>query len=208
VQISSELSVSRIAAALLTALPTAWALPAAAQISGATTYYEGQTQTINIPVYASIGTRCGFASGGAPSGNENVGAVDNPTWTKNFPFELECTGPSNVAVVSTNGGLVNGSPPGIPGYTNVAPYDVKLHLVGDSSTTAEQTCAVSTLTASAGSPCTFRGPASSTVGLNMPAQSLNLTGSYLEAKATALGSDILVEGTYSDTLTVTVSAAI
>lgn len=198
----------RLWGALLSLLAAAWAFPATAQIAGETTYYAPNPRVISVPVIATVGGHCGFASGAAPSGTYNIGAPDGATWTVNVPFTLDCTGPSRVAVVSTSGGLSNTTPVSAPGYGNLAPYSVTLNLVGSTST-ANQTCAVSTLAASSGSPCTFRGPVSTTQGLLLNNPSVGLSGTYIQASAPAYpGTPVLIDGPYSDTLTVTVSASI
>ncbi|MDE1918924.1 MAG: hypothetical protein KGJ57_22745 [Sphingomonadales bacterium] len=172
---------------------------------------DGAPNSITLPILvtASVGGRCGFAPGALPQGTYDAGAIDSAAWGKQFPFSLECTGPSRVAVVSSNGGLLNASAGTLaPGYAALAPYTVAVHLVGGSST-ADDNCAVSTLTASASGPCSFRGPSSQTQGLYLSSPSYDVTGSYIQVSAPAYsGSSVLVNGNYTDTLTVTVSASI
>ncbi len=182
------------------------ASPAAAQT---TAYAVGQGSpnqiALSIPVKASVGGRCGFKAGTAPSGTYNQPNFDVTGLNHDFVFELDCTGPSRVAVVSTNGGLKTGGT--VPaGYTTLAPYTVALNLVG-SSTTATANCLAATLVT--GSTCSFLGPASTTVGLRLAASSLNQTGSYLRVTAPpyTAASPQLVAGSYADTLTVTISAS-
>ena len=166
----------------------------------------GGFATLPVQVTASVGGHCGFATGSAPSGTYSQPDFDVTGLNHDFTFVLDCTGPSRVAVVSTNGGLLTGgSAP--TGYTTLAPYTVTLNLVG-STATANGSCAVATLTASAGAPCTFRGPVSASQGLLLNSTSVSQPGTYLRVSAPAYaGSSALVGGTYSDTLTVTVSAA-
>ena len=196
-----------VAAALALFAPLAlFASPASAQI----TYYAPGDGTPNvwsttIPVTASIGGVCGFAT--APSGTYDVGEVDVDTWTHDFPFTLLCTVPSRVAVVSQNGGLKTPLGTPVPGYTNVAPYTVTLNLDGD-TTAVNQACQVETLTASASAPCAFRGPSSSTAGLRLNDSSVSEPDSYLRVNAPAYaGTDTLISGLYADTLIITVSAS-
>lgn len=179
------------------------AVPAAAQT---TAYADGPNGpreiALSIPVTASVGGRCAFATGNAPSGTYNQPDFDVNGLNHDFAFQLECTGPSRVAVVSANGGLKT---PGTAttGYTTLAPYAVTLNLQG-STTTANDTCQVATLVS--GSTCGFVGPASTAQGLRLASNSLNLSGSYLRVTAPAYaGPAQLVAGSYSDTLTVTVS---
>lgn len=191
-----------------TILP-AISVPAFAQALSATVYAPGDgspnSLTFTIPVKASVGGVCGFAS--APSGSYDADQIDVNTWSKDFPFTLMCTVPSRVAVTSLNGGLRNPTSPGVPGYTNVAPYTVTLNIAG-STTSVSQACAVDTLSPSSATPCSFRGPANSSTGLRLNDTSVNATGSYVRVNAPAYsGSNMLISGNYADTLTVTVFAA-
>jgi hypothetical protein len=166
----------------------------------------GGFRTLPVMVTASVGGHCGFATGSAPSGSYAQPDFDVNGLNHDFTFVLDCTGPSRVAVVSTNGGLLTGgAAPG--GYVTLAPYTVTLNLVG-STATANGSCAVATLTASAGAPCAFRGPVTASQGLLLNSTSVSQPGTYLRVSAPAFGGPgTLVGGTYSDTLTVTVSAA-
>jgi hypothetical protein len=166
----------------------------------------GGNRQLPVMVTASVGGHCGFATGSAPSGTYTQPNFDVTGLNHDFSFVLDCTGPSRVAVVSANGGLLTGG--SVPtGYTTLAPYDVALNVVG-STATATGSCAVATLTASAGAPCAFRGPVSQSQGLLLNSTSVSQPGTYLRVSAPAYGGPgTLIEGTYSDTLTVTVSAA-
>ncbi len=166
----------------------------------------GGNRQLPVQVTASVGGRCGFATGSAPSGSYNQPDFDVTGFSHDFSFQLDCTGPSRVAVVSANGGLqTSGSVS--PGYAALAPYDVALNLVGSSST-ATGTCTVATLAAAAAAPCAFRGPVTTSQGLLLNSTSVNQPGTYLRVSAPAYnGSSALIGGIYSDTLTVTVSAA-
>lgn len=185
----------------------AWLLPAAASAQ-TTAYAAGQGApnqiTLQVQVQASVGGRCGFAATALPSGSFDQPDFDVTGFTHDFPFALECTGPSRVAVESSNGGLVTGG--AVPaGYATKAPYDVALHLVG-SSGSADASCAVATLVA--GGSCPFRGPATTGQGLRLAASSIGQPGTYIRVSAPAYAaSDILVAGRYADTLIVTVSVA-
>jgi len=161
---------------------------------------------LSVPVTASVGGRCGFADGGAPNGAYHKDNFDAEGFQQDFAFVLNCNGPSRVAVVSQNGGLLTGAL-APAGYIAKAPYDVTLHLVADGGgTIAEATCPVSTLTASAG--CSFVGPASTSQGLRLTAASTLQPGSYVRVAAPPYpGPSVLVEGAYADRLTVTLSAA-
>ena len=185
---------------------------AAGSAAAQTTAYapsQGSPNSIAIPVQvtASVGGRCGFASGEAPSGSFDQPNFDSTGFSHDFTFVLDCTGPSRVAVVSSNGGLLTGGT-APTGYAVRAPYDVTLNLVANGGApVVAATCAADTLTA--GSTCAqFLGPASTTQGLRLSAASTNQTGSYLRVSAPPYaGSAMLIAGNYADTLTVTLSAS-
>lgn len=185
------------------------AVPAQAQSVPNTAYFGGSPNNIvlSVPVRATIGGQCGFATGAAPTDSFNVGAIDTTAWTRDVPFTLECTGPSNIAIVSANGGLKTAPAVTDPGYVGLAPYDVAVNVVRTGGSTTGG-CTAADLLASASSPCALRGTASTLVGLNVPSPSFGLTGSYVRVSAPAYpGPNVLVNGTYTDTLTVTISPA-
>jgi hypothetical protein len=170
------------------------------------TLYQSKAPTsgsLGIYVSASVGGRCGFAT--APSGTHDEPNFDNHTWTHDFTFVLDCTGPSRVAVVSQNGGLLTaGAVPA--GYATLAPYNVELNLVRNAGLPANQTCTAANL--KVGGSCTFIGPSSTTQGLYLASTSTLQSGSYLRVGApTYGGANILASGNYADVLLVTVSAA-
>jgi hypothetical protein len=170
---------------------------------------QGSPNSLGLPinVTASVGGRCGFQAAGAPNGNVDTPNFDVTGISGSVPFKLNCTGASRVAVVSLNGGLLNGGATG-PGYTGLAPYDVKLTLVPNSGSPVVATCPVATLKTGAVAVCAptdFRGTASATTGLRLGAPSTTPT-STIEITAPAYaGAATLIAGNYSDTLTVTVS---
>lgn len=182
-------------------------LPTAAHAQ-TTAYAAGQGSpnqiSLQVQVQASVGGRCGFAASALPTGSFDQPDFDVTGFTHDFPFALECTGPSRVAVVSSNGGLLTGG--AVPaGYATKAPYDVALHLVGANGS-ADATCAVATLVS--GGSCPFRGPATTGDGLRLAASSVGQPGTYLRVSAPAYAaSEILAAGRYADTLIVTVSVA-
>jgi hypothetical protein len=184
----------------------AFASPAHAQYVTAYAPGQGSPNSIrlDIPVTASVGGRCGFAT--APSGSQTENNFDDHAWQKDFTFQLDCTGAFRMAVVSANGGLKTaGTAP--TGYTTLAPYNVALHVVGNASSADSPTCAASTLTS--GSTCSYVGTATNSVGFRYAGASTSQSGSYLRVSAPAYaGANVLVASTgYTDTLTVTVSAA-
>lgn len=176
-----------------------------------TAYAGGSPPNIvlSIPVTASVGGRCGFAPGMAPSGSTNVGEVNN-AFTADFPFTLQCTVPFRAAVVSSNGGLLASSVTPATGYTNLAPYLVDLNLVGDVGVgTATATCDTGDLKSTSGATCGFKGPATASQGLRLNGSSYDVSGSYLRVHRGAYaGAQILAAAnTYSDSLTVTLSVS-
>ncbi len=182
-------------------------------------YASPNHRVLTVQVLASVGGRCGFATGNAPSGSFNQPDIDTNGIDQTFSFKLDCTAASRVAVVSANGGL-KASISGLPtGYTDFAPYDVQLNLVGN-ATSATATCGASNLTASAPATCTptylpavgsnFKGTASTSVGLLLAGLANNGSASTLRVKANAFaGPTVLAASTaYTDTLVVTVSPGI
>jgi len=161
---------------------------------------------INIDVKASVGGTCGFATNGAPNASF-TGLPIEAGWTRQVPFTAECTAPWRIAVSSLNGALKNASTVPV-GYTNKAAYDVALNVASDGGTVTG-TCPVAQIDQALGSsPCNFKGTASTTNGLQV-LRSFGLAGSFIQMTAPAYsGSDVLYSGSYSDTLTVTVSPAV
>jgi hypothetical protein len=211
-------------AVILGATGLAFANPAQAQ----TAYAVGYPAPYNTPnsitlapiqVMASVGGRCGFAAGNAPNGSVNAPNLDTAGFDESFPFKLDCTGAFRVGIVSLNGGLLtSGSVP--TGYGVKAPYDVQLNLQSDlGAVTATSACqAAELLTSNLSASCTaqyltgganFSGAASTTRGLRVNgAATLAATTQTIRVKANAYaGPNILTAGTYTDTLTVTVSVA-
>lgn len=193
--------------ALLVALVTALAAaPASAQLSS--TVYEGGSLPLTIPVTASVGGRCQFATDAAPSGSYDAGAIDTGAWTHDFGFTIDCNTAARVAVVSLNGGLKVPGTITDPGYLGLAPYTVTLNLDGN-TVDAGASCLVEALKATSAGPCSFRGPASTTAGLRLAGPSQNQTQSYLRVSAPAYtGPGTLISSNaYADTLTITIAAA-
>jgi hypothetical protein len=174
-------------------------------VAAQTVYAPGGNRALQVRVTAAVAQRCGFVS--APSGIHNQPDFSTTTWSVDFPFTLDCNVPSRVAAVSASGGL---STPGAPpaGYANKTTYDVVLNLVGNDGTApVSAQCAAATLTQ--GSTCSFVGPASTSQGLRLTGPAILQGGSFVRiiGKPYA-GSDLLIAGTYSDTLTVTVSPSL
>lgn len=172
-----------------------------------TAYAGGNPVVLTIPVTASIGGRCGFAEGAVPSGTFNKDNFDRDGFSAQFDFALNCSGPSRVAVSSSNGGLLSQAAVAT-GYANKADYQVTLNLVANDGSKAEATCAASSLQNGGG--CTFAGAASTTSGLKLAGIAVNQPGSYLKISAPAQSAwaPTLVAGSYADVLTVTVSPAV
>ncbi len=177
----------------------------------------GQITLTPIRVLASVGGRCGFAT--APSGSYHVNNLDVTAFDQTFTFVLNCTGPSRVGVVSTNGGLKQATAALPSGYTDIAPYDVGLVLNGNAGATVSASCSANSLLSGStacstayggiGSPQTnFTGPASTTKGLRLASPSTTGVNSSIRVKASQYaGPGVLVSGNYGDTLTITLSAA-
>jgi len=190
----------------LAAISTIASQQAHAQV---TAYAVGQgavnSVEVGVEVRASVLGRCGFATGGAPAGTVDQANFDQSGFTRDFAIQLNCTGASRIAVSSANGGMATGEAGGT-GYQTKAPYNVALYVAADNGTNATATCAAATL--AAGGSCSFAGTASTVTGLRLAGASTKANGSYLRVSAPAYaGTDTLVAGRYSDTLTVTVSVS-
>lgn len=196
----------RVALGLLATALAMGAAPAAAQ-GLSSTVYVGGSLPLSVPVTASVGGRCEFAAGEHPTGEYDAGAIDAQAWTHAFDFTISCNTASRVAVVSLNGALKTSPAVADAGYYTAAPYTVELELAGNTATSV-QDCDASTLLVSSGTPCSFRGPASSTAGLRLNGPATGTAISYLRVHAPAYaGPGSLVSGGYSDTLYVTIAAA-
>lgn len=181
------------------------AVPAQAQV---TAYAAGQGAInrveVGIDVRASVRNRCGFAAAGAPDGVVEQAEFDRTGISRDFAIRLNCTGASRVAVSSRNGGLTQNTQ--APGFASRAPYKVELRLAADNGTIAAATCDASALTTPGA--CPFSGTAGTGAGLRLGAASTRDNGSYLRISAPPYaGSQPLLAGEYSDTLTITVSVA-
>lgn len=208
---SAEWIVGVAAAALTLTL----AHPAMAQSATITAYFRDPTlvgyvypgpanAVFQIPVTASVGGTCGFTT--APNANLFHANIDTTGWSDQVPFTVECTAPWRIAVSSQNGALKNAATVAA-GYQNKAPYTVSLNVSSDGGTVTAA-CPVAEIDQAVGSsPCTFKGTAAPTAGLVIP-RSFGLAGSYIQVAAPAYaGPDLLVSGTYNDTLVVTISPA-
>ena len=173
-----------------------------------TAVYGGSPNHVDLPIdiTASVAAVCGFAAGAAPSGSYD-GADLVAGFSHDFLFTLNCSTPLRVAIVSDNGGML--APITAPaGYSSLAPYQVALHLAGD-SVSADGSCSAASLAAGAVPPCAFIGPASPSQGLRLGGAS-HAPGSYLRVSAPAYaGSAPLVASTaYVDRLTITLAASL
>lgn len=160
-----------------------------------------------ILVTASVGGACGFVT--APSDSYTFNDIDTTAWEATKPFQLDCNVASRVAVVSSNGGLKGPTFTATPGYTNLAPYTVDLNLVGSSANIAAQ-CSAAAL--KDGTCTAFYGTAAigQTAGLRLASPSVNVPGSFIKVSAPAFGltgPTSLIDGTYNDTLVISVAAA-
>ena len=180
--------------------------PAHAQV---TAYAAGQGSvnsiTVGVDVRASVRGRCGFATGGAPSGSIDQADFDQTGFTRDFAIQLNCSGASRIAISSANGGMAV-SATGGQGYAAKAPYQVALRMVADNGTSASASCDAAAL--ASGGACSFAGVAGEIKGLRLAGASTKANGSYLRVSAPAYsGADTLVAGRYSDTLSITVSVS-
>ena len=174
-----------------------------------TAIYGGSPANVSfaIPVTAAVTARCGFASGAAPAGTFDAGAIDRIAWSTDFAFTLDCNGPARIAIASRNAGLKADLAQPVSGYANVAPYLVAVSIAQGLGTTSAS-CTAAQLGANAGSACPLAGTASATDGLLIPAASSGLPGSFMRVSGAAYaGANVLVAGTYFDTLTVTIAPA-
>ena len=191
------------------ALTVAAAQPVMAQISQEQyAYYNApagkrSTAVLSIPVRASVNTRCGFQQ--TIDENFDVGYIDEAQWTRSTTFVPECTTPWRIAISSTNGGLLTDNTASLPvGYANKAPYTVALNINTDGGV-EQASCAAADLRDTAGTACAFRGTATMTEGMRV-ARSYRLNPSQITVSAPAYaGPGVLISGTYTDTLTITVS---
>lgn len=160
---------------------------------------------LTIPVTASVGGTCGFQN--LANATFTVLDIDTTAWEREVGFVPECTAPWRIAVSSENGGLLQASGALPTGYRNKAPYTVALQVAADGGPVAAS-CDVAELAGTTPSPtCGFEGAATPTNGLYVP-RSYGLSGSKIKLQAPAYpGPDVLIAGTYTDTLTVTVSPA-
>lgn len=177
--------------------------PAHAQV---TAYAVGQgavnSVDVSVEVRASVRSRCGFATGGAPSGSIDQADFDQSGFTKDFAIQLNCTGASRIAVASTNGGMATQTAGGT-GYGTKAPYQVALRMVADNGTSATASCEAAAI---GDGSCSFAGTAGTATGLRLAGASTKANGSYLRVSSPGYtGSTPLVAGRYSDTLSITVS---
>ena len=196
--------------ALIGVALAAAALPLSTVSAQTTAYAPGDGSpnsiALAIDVKASVGGRCGFADTGVPNGNVDTPNFDVVGINGQFQFRLNCTGPSRVAVLSTNGGLLNGGAT-TTGYTGLAPYSVTLTLVPNAGSPVTATCTAASLKAGAPvcAPTDFRGTADQTTGLKLNAPSTVPTSTLAVSAPAYSGASTLIAGNYSDTLTVTVS---
>lgn len=172
-----------------------------------TAYAAGQGAVnsieVGVEVRASVRSRCGFATGGAPSGSIDQADFDRTGFTKDFAIQLNCTAASRIAVASANGGMA-APDAASSGYATKAPYQVALRMVADNGTSVSAACDAATL--SAGGSCDFAGTAGLATGLRLGSAATKVNGSYLRVSAPSYaGSAPLVAGRYTDTLSITVS---
>ena len=126
----------------------AFSLASPSAYAQVTAYAAGQGSvnsiTVGVDVRASVRGRCGFATGGAPTGSIDQADFDQTGFTKDFAIQLNCSGASRIAVSSVNGGMAAAATSG-QGYSAKAPYQVALRMVADNGTSASASCDASAL---------------------------------------------------------------
>ncbi|KQY75389.1 hypothetical protein ASD25_12705 [Brevundimonas sp. Root1423] len=177
-----------------------------------TAFAAGQGSPNNIvlaiPVTASIGGSCGFETNAAPNAVHAVADADQG-FLRDTAFTLNCSGPSRIAVVSQNGGLVAaGQAPA--GYTLTLPYSVDVTMAATNGDIASAVCLAESLTTASAAPCSFRGTASLTTGLRLGSASVAQGGSRIRVSAPAFagGAVPMASTAYTDTLIVTLGASL
>jgi hypothetical protein len=208
----------RRAAVIISVVTWVGALAAAGAASALTTAYAADEAgnptsvdhvTVTIPVTAQVGAACGTTT--LPNTTVLLGELSQALTSTQVALTIQCTGAFRMGIVSSNGGLKS-AVGAVTGYTNQRDYNVALHIVDNSNTdNVSSTCLASSLTATApGSICAtnLRGPATAaTPGFQVASPSTGKS-SYLLISDAPLGSNILVSGSdYSDTLTITLTAA-
>lgn len=170
----------------------------------------GAYDAIPINITAHVGETCGFKDA-PPADTYDAGDIRN-AFAHQTDFQLECNGPLRMAITSQNGGLYNGGGTANTGYSNLEIYSVKLNIVPTSGSAVTATCTtdqlVSTLSTSS---CPFFGTASTSVGLLLNSPSYDVSGSYVQVSNGSgySGPPVLnASNNYTDTLTVTLSAAL
>lgn len=181
---------------------------AAAQTAYAVGQGSPNSIVLSIPVTASVGGSCGFAPASAPDAVHNIADADLG-FSRDTGFTLNCSGPSRIAVVSQNGGLLStGQAP--TGYTLSLPYTVDVVMAATNGDIATASCLAESLSNSSASPCSFQGVASLTNGLRLGSASSGQGGSYVRISAPAYsgGSLPVASDAYTDTLIVTLGASL
>jgi hypothetical protein len=213
----------RISATLLAATAALGAAMFAGQaVAQPTAYYQfgpgvppSATDHLDLPlqVTATVSPGCGFTAGQTPDGNFVHNNFDLTGFTDTVNFQLNCNGPFRLAVASASGGM-QGPAAAVPaGYANLADYNVALHIVANAGGPFDINCNASQLKTAGGGCDTanangFRGTATTTEGYRVISASQGQAGTYIRlTRAIQPTSPILVNGTYTDTLIVTVSAA-
>jgi hypothetical protein len=209
----------RFTAFFMAGLVSALALAMATSALADTTIYASDNTggppsptfiALGIPVTAQVGAACDGTT--LPKTTVDMGVLNQALTLHQVELAIVCNGPFRMGIVSSNGGMLSGAPtPG--GYANLRDYNVQLDIVDNNNAhNFSSTCLASSLTASApSSTCAtnLRGPAStSSPGFEVITPSNGKT-SELDITDAPLPVGTLVAATdYTDTLTITLSAAV
>lgn len=108
----------RLMSVAISVATMAIASAAAAQDQPTQTVVEPATATFQLNVTANVAQTCGFQDGFLPQENVDVGNLNGTVFQRDVPFQLTCTGPFRVGIVSQNGAL-KASAGALPvGYTD------------------------------------------------------------------------------------------
>lgn len=177
-------------------------LLAAAALMAAVDATYGQNSAVQaVNLAANVEAYCTIDGVGASSSRTvtvttSNGKVATPgpiTLTPSTSSKVTCTTNARIQLATTNGGLTSGRPPEDAAYTNKIHYTAKATYAG----------ATETLTTTDATPAGFQTGGTSTVGGAQANLDLDLS---VEVIATPAGK-VLVHGTYSDTIMVTLSPA-
>lgn len=155
-------------------------------------HVAAQTATQDIVITANVTKACTIIGGAADTAEIGVDAngsvITTDVTPDNAPYaNVACNGPSSLRLTSLNGGVVNASP--APGFSHIIDY------------TASATWNSVTATIDTSLDPTAAG---AEVGVNQPVGTA-ATGSLVVTITPLINALPLVQGTYTDTLRVTLT---